>query len=46
MKKLGFATYLVKLNGMGIKSTTKFDKEDLVDAELPSVSRKPHHYYW
>ena len=24
----------------------KFVREDLVDAELPSVSRKPHHYYW
>jgi len=28
------------------RQITKFDKEDLVDAELPSVSRKPHHYYW
>lgn len=28
LKKLGFATYLVKLDSMGVKSTTKFDKED------------------
>ena len=24
----------------------RVSKEDLVDAELPSVSRKPHWYYW
>lgn len=28
------------------RQIVKYAVEDLVDAELPSVSRKPHHYYW
>ena len=28
------------------RQIVKFAREDLVDAELPSVSRKPHLYYW
>ena len=28
------------------RQIVKYRVENLVDAELPSVSRKPHHYYW
>ena len=28
------------------RQIVKYQVEDLVDADLPSVSRKPHHYYW
>lgn len=28
MKKLGFASYLAKLNGTGVKTSSKFSKED------------------
>ena len=28
------------------RQIVKYAVDDLVDAEVPSVSRKPHHYYW
>lgn len=28
------------------RKVVKMAEEDLVDVDLPSVGRKPHHYYW